>query len=196
MQDGDFKVEIRELGRKDIPHVVSIGRHQLGLDYISSTDFLEALSEPGRFCIVAQEGRRDFAGFALCREFGPEDVPEELALPEGPENDRVCSAKKIGLLDAVAVETHAARHGVGTQLCRAAVDRFIEDGCDLLVSMAWVHVDGKEPIKKALLANGFERTSLQIPGYWNLWVDSEDGHLCPVCGHPCKCSAALWIKSL
>lgn len=165
------------------------------MDYISEDDFEQVLSDPGQFCIVAlMDGRP--SGFAICREFGPEAEPDELALMDSVERTRLLSAARIGLVDSVAVDPSASGHGIGSGMCAAACERFARDGCDSAVAMAWVHEDGLEPISGSLVRSGFTRTGLVIKGYWNMWVDSEKGHMCPFCGAPCRCSAALWMRSL
>ena len=189
------RIEIRELRETDIGALVPIGMEQLGVDYISDADFLNVFEDPGQFCLVSEVDGVP-SGFAICREFGPEDEPGELALPDTPERDWVVSGTKIGLIDSVAIGADVGGLGLGRMLCGACLDRFSEDGCDRVVSMAWVHFDGTEPIRKALTGAGFERTGLVIEGYWNQWVGSQEGHHCPYCGAPCHCFAAMWRKSL
>lgn len=196
MPEGAREYEVTDVARWNIPYATSIGRRQLGIDYIGTTDFLEAMSAPGQFCKVAVRRGREVLGFALCREFGPEGIDRELDLPECRERTDLLSAERIGLLDSVAVDRGRHGRGIGSALTGACVDRFAADGCDVLVCMAWVHTDGKEPIGRALAGNGFEPTGLSIEGYWNRWVDTEGGHICPVCGFPCACSARLWTRSL
>lgn len=192
---GGAGIEVRELGRDDFAALTSIGKSQLGVDYISEADFEEAMSDPGQFCFVPVVDGVP-SGFAICREFGPEAEAEELDLPDSEERDWVRSRGRIGLVDSVALDPSVGGRGVGTALCEACLDRFRSDGCDSAVSMAWVHHDGVEPIRKALTNAGFERTPLQIRGYWNEWVETEGGHMCPYCGSPCRCFGALWRRSL
>ncbi len=195
MQGSTGQILIRDVIESDYQTLTGIGRRQLGSDYISDDDFIEATEDPGEFCIVAVRDGIPL-GFAICREFGPEDEAKELSLPESPQRDKVRGSRKIGLLDSVAVGEDAVGLGIGTALCEEALDRFSLDGCDLAVSMAWVHFDGPEPIAGTLTRGGFQRTELVIQGYWNMWVESEGGHQCPFCGAPCHCYAAMWIKEL
>lgn len=195
MQAGAGDIEIREIRGSDVQTLVVIGMLQLGVDYISDDDFTESMEDPGEFCLVATINGVP-SGFAICREFGPEGEAKELALPESDGREWVLAQKRIGLIDSVAIGPDAGGRGLGRRLCEACIDRFRQDGCDSAVSMAWVHFDGVEPIKKALTGAGFERTHLQIRGYWNQWVPSEGGHNCPYCGAPCNCFGAMWRRSL
>ena len=193
MAEDASRIEVRELTRKEIPSLTSLGRHRLGLDYVATSDFLEALAEDDRFCMVAFDGKLP-VGFALCREFGPEDEPEEMALPESPELDDLLGRGRIGLVRLVAVAPDSAGRGAASAMVAACLERMAEDGCGVAASMARVTPEGKEELRRALSSNGFGRTALSVPGYLNLWVDSEDGHFCPQCGQPCRCSAVLWTR--
>lgn len=195
MQAGTGDIEIRQVIGSDVQKLTVIGMLQLGVDYISDDDFTEAMEDPDQFCLVATINGEP-SGFAICREFGPEGERDELALPESPERDWVLSSRRIGLIDSVAISPDAGGRGIGRMLCNECLETFRRDGCDSAVSMAWVHFDGVEPIRKALSSAGFERTPLQIRGYWNQWVPSEGGHRCPYCGAPCDCFGAMWRKRL
>ena len=186
---------IRDIVKEDIPYLVPIGMSQLGVDYISDEDFIEAMEDPGQCCLVSVADGV-LCGFAICREFPPDAETEELALPDTPERDWVRSGSMVGLIDSVAISSEVGGRGIGRMLCEACLERFGKDGCDRAVSMAWVHRDGAEPIRKALRETGMERTGLVIEGYWNQWVGSSEGHHCPYCGAPCHCFAAMWRKSL
>ena len=186
---------IRDIVKEDIPYLVPIGMGQLGVDYISDEDFIEAMEDPGQCCLVSVADGVP-CGFAICREFPPDAETEELALPDTPERDWVRSGSMVGLIESVAISSEVGGRGIGRMLCEACLERFGKDGCDRAVSMAWVHRDGAEPIRKALRETGMERTGLVIEGYWNQWVGSSEGHHCPYCGAPCHCFAAMWRKSL
>ncbi len=195
MQAGHPGFVIRDIKVEDIPELTMVGRSQLGVDYISDEDFVDAMDDPHQFCLVAEKDGVPI-GFAICREFGPEDEGNELALPDSPERDMVVQSDRIGLIDSVAVGEDAHGLGVGTAFCDSCTRIFSEDGCDLSISMAWVHFDGIEPIGGSLRRADFIRSDLVIEGYWNMWVDSEKGHQCPYCGAPCHCFAALWYRRI
>lgn len=195
MQSGFGQFESRPLTEADIPVLVEIGKERLGRDYIGPDDFMTALVDPGQFCeTVVCSGVP--IGFAICREFGPECEETELDLPDSPQRDLVLSSRRIGLLDSVAIADGYGGRGYGAELIRRCLSRMEEDGCDLAVSMAWVHRDGVEPIRKALSSAGLSRSDLVIEGYWNEWVDSSAGHDCPICGAPCHCFGAFWYRRL
>lgn len=187
--------EIRELDSGDVPALVAIGKERLGVDYIGPEDFEDVFSDPGQFCLVTVCDGVPM-GFAICREFGPEDEGRELDLPDSPQRDSVLSAPRIGLVDSVSTADGYGGKGYGTRLVEACIDRMASDGCTLAVSMAWVHRDGTEPIRKALSGAGFVRSDLVIEGYWNRWVGSEEGHHCPICGAPCHCFGAFWSRPI
>lgn len=190
---GDFR--IRGLREDDIPFLVPIGKERLGVDYIGPEDFTDVFSDPGQFCLVTECDGVPM-GFAICREFGPEEEHSELDLPDSPQREMVLAAPRIGLVDSVSTADGYGGRGYGRMLVEACLDRMRADGCTLAVSMAWVHRDGVEPIRKALSSAGFTRTGLVIEGYWNEWVGSKEGHHCPYCGAPCHCFGAFWYRDL
>ena len=61
--------EYRMLRASDIPEAVVISKLQLGVDYLDDGDFEDAMSDPGQFCVVAEEDGR-VAGFSICQVFG------------------------------------------------------------------------------------------------------------------------------
>lgn len=186
---------IRELRAGDVDALVPIGKDRLGIDYIGREDFDEVLSDGDQFCLVPVMDDVPI-GFAICREFGPGREQAELDLPDSPQRDLVLGSGRIGLVDSVSIADGYGGHGYGTMLVEACLDRMRADGCDLSVSMAWVHPDGVEPIAKALRGAGFIRSDLVIRGYWNEWVASAEGHHCPICGAPCRCSGAFWSRCI
>ena len=50
--------EYRMLRASDIPEAVAISKLQLGVDYLDDGDFEDAMSDPGQFCVVAEEDGR------------------------------------------------------------------------------------------------------------------------------------------
>jgi ribosomal protein S18 acetylase RimI-like enzyme len=182
------------LERRQVPGVLEISLRELGSDYLSEDDFIEAVDSDDVFCITAFEGEKAL-GFSVCRVFGPEDVDADLKLPDSAERDRMMSYGRIGLLDSVSVSDAAKGRGVGTSMVEACLSEFSARRADEAAAMAWKSVTGRTNIAGLLLRHGFQ-PSLEIPGYWNLMVDSPLGHDCPVCGAPCRCSAVLYSRHL
>ena len=164
----------------DIPEAVRISKVQLGIDYLDEGDFEDAMSDPGQFCIVAEEDGR-VAGFAICQVFGPELEGEKLMLPDCPERDMVMSTPLTGLLDSVAVSAEFNGRGIGTELGRRCVSEMRRRGCGIVCAMAWKNIHGVTNIARVLERLGLQET-VAIQGYWNLMVDSPEGHDCPICG--------------
>ena len=124
--------EVREITTEDIPFLTPIGKGQLGVDYISDADFEEAISDPGQFCLTPVVDGVP-SGFAICREFGPESEPEELALPDSGYRDWVRSRRRIGLVDSVALSPSVGGRGIGKALYMEALEIFRDNGCESIV---------------------------------------------------------------
>lgn len=178
----------------DIPSVLGVSLEELGSDYLSASDFEDAIESGGQFCLVA---RLDGVpvGFAICKLFGPEDVDDALRLPDCPERDSLLSKSKIGLLDSVAVSDRVKGKGAGTALSAACMERFIEEEVESVTAMAWEDYTGHSNIAPILLRMGLS-PSIAIKGYWNQFVSSPEGHDCPMCGAPCRCFGRLYLADL
>ena len=123
--------EYRMLRASDIPEAVEISKRQLGVDYLDDGDFEDAMSDPGQFCVVAEEGGR-VAGFSICQVFGPELEGEKLMLPDCPERDLVMSIPLTGLLDSVAVSADFKGKGIGTELGRRCNEEMRARGVEII----------------------------------------------------------------
>lgn len=187
-------IEVRRITERDIPGALRISLVELGEDYLSEKDFMEAIGSDRTFCNVAVEDG-NVLGFAVCQMFGPEDEPEYLGLPDGPERDSVMSCRRIGLLDSVSVDDSCKGRGIGRVMCGRCVDDMVAEGCDMVCAMAWKSFSGRTNIAGILKGLGLEET-ISIQGYWNRMVDSPEGHHCPECGAPCRCYGVFWRRSL
>ena len=77
---------------------------------------------------------------------------------------------------------------------RASCNKLLDEGADVICSMAWKSIHGVTNAGKLLVEIGLEE-SMAIEGYWNQLVDSPEGHHCPVCVHPpCKCYGVLYTR--
>lgn len=183
------------LTEDDIPGALRIALRELGEDYLSAADFREALGTEGSFCLVARR-RSEVVGFAICRIFGPDELDDRLRLPDGPERELLASKDVIGLFDSVSVAEDSKGMGVGSLLTDRCLEVFLEAGAGIAVAMGWEDRDGRCNIDGILVGRlGMER-AYAIEGYWNQFVDSPGGHMCPSCGRPCRCSGRLFHKVL
>ena len=189
-------IEITDLRKEHIPDALSISRRELGIDYLFECDFMECL-EPhnGYFCKIAVEGNR-VCGFIINHVFGPEEADEFLKLPPSKERDKVLSVRKIGILDSASVDDTFKGMGIGSKLIQASYDEMLFNDVDAICAMAWKSINGTTNIKGILEKIGLEET-ISIPGYWNLMVESPEGHHCPDCKEPpCRCSGVFYVKYL
>lgn len=184
-----------DLCERHLPDVLRICRQELGADYHSEDDFNECLASNGkRFCKVILDDGGVVCGFAISMMMNPEAADEYLKLPDSMERDRILSVEKIGVLDAAAVDNARKRGGLGKLLARASCDKLLDEGADVICSMAWKSIHGVTNARKILLENGLKE-SLAIEGYWNQMVSSPEGHLCPVCKKPpCRCYGVLYVR--
>lgn len=187
-------LRIVDLSPEHIPQVLEISKVEFGIDYLFEKDFLDCIGKEDVFCKVAMLGD-EVVGFCICRIFGPERVDEELKLPVSKERDIMMSFKRIGLLDAITLRSDMQGHGYGTVLADESYRAMLEKGVDSVCAMAWKSIRGTTNAKR-LLENLGMSASIEIQGYWNLMVDSPEGHHCPHCEPPCKCFGVLYYKPI
>lgn len=187
-------LELTDLSAEDIPALLEISRTEFGTDYLFERDFLECIGKDDVFCRVASlEGEP--VGFCICRLFGPGSVDERLKLPDSEERDLMLSFDRIGLLDAVTLRSDVQGRGFGTVLADDCYDRMVSSGAEIICAMAWKSIRGTTNSRKLLEKLGL-KGSLEIQGYWNMMVDSPEGHHCPHCDPPCKCFGVLYCGTV
>jgi len=186
---------IFDLDERHMPDVLSVCQQELGPDYHSEADFRKCLgSSREHFCKVILDAEGAVCGFLTAMMMGPESADEYLKLPDSKERDKILSVRKIGILDAAAVDSAKKRGGLGRLLVRASCIKLMDEGADVICSMAWKSIHGVTNAGKLLVEIGLEE-SMAIEGYWNQLVDSPEGHQCPVCVHPpCKCYGVLYTR--
>ena len=165
---------------------------ELGSDYLTEKDFLDVLNTDDGFCKVSVQNKI-VSGFSICRIFGPDRIDEMLALPDCDERDVLMGFNTIGLLDSVAVAHEMKEKGIGSELIDACCKELVSRGAKVICAMAWKDVNGIANIERILVRTGM-LPHMEIKGYWNRFVPSPEGHDCPICGRPCKCSAVLYLK--
>jgi len=183
---------IHNLTVNHIPIVLNIAATELGSDYLTEQDFLEVLDADDGFCMISITDNI-VSGFSICKIFGPDKIDEMLALPDCGERNALNTHRTIGLLDSVAVAQEMKGKGIGSELIDVCCKELAARGADVLCAMAWKDVNGNANIGNLLKKTGMS-PSIEIMGYWNRFVASPEGHDCPVCGRPCKCSAVLYMK--
>ena len=183
-------LRIEDLNKRHIPETMAISKIEFGSDYLSEKEFIDCIGKEDVFCRVAVlDG--EVVGFYICRLFGPDKVDDELKLPDSKERDMMMSFKRIGLLDAITLRSDMQGHGYGTILANDCYDAMVSKGADCVCAMAWKSIRGTTNAKRLLENLGMEE-SIAIQGYWNLMVDSPEGHHCPHCDPPCKCYGVLY----
>ena len=187
-------MDIVDLSAEHIPQALEISKVEFGTDYLFEKDFMDCIGKEDVFCRVAVLGDV-VIGFCICRLFGPEKVDEELKLPESKERDYMMSFRRIGLLDAITLRADMQGHGYGMMLARDCYERMLSMGADAVCAMAWKSIRGTTNAKR-LLENLGMKESIAIQGYWNLMVDSTEGHHCPHCDPPCKYYGVLYSRKV
>ncbi len=193
MMTGEYAIV--DLDERHMSDVLRICRQELGPDYHSEADFRKCLgSSREHFCKVILDDEEMVCGFLTSMMTGPESAGEYLKLPDSRERDKVLSLRKIGILDAAAIDNARKRGGLGRLLIRASYKKLMDEGADVICGMAWKSIHGTTNAGKILAEIGLEE-SMAIEGYWNHVVNSPEGHHCPVCtAPPCRCYGVLYTR--
>jgi ribosomal protein S18 acetylase RimI-like enzyme len=185
-------IVVVDLSEEHIPYLMEISSVELGSDYLKEEDFRNTLTSEDDFCLVAVDGTVPL-GFALCNIFGKEKVDSILHMPDGPERDEILGYGRVGYLSSVAVSDSVKKKGIGKSIVAESEREFDRRKVDVSCAMAWKSVDGTVNISKVVEGVGMKEVA-EFKGYWNDPRVFPDGHNCPVCGNPCKCSAVYYLK--
>ena len=193
MMSGEYAIV--DLNEHQMPDVLRICQQEFGPDYHSEADFNKCLgSSREHFCKVILDDEGAVCGFSTAMMMGPESADEYLKLPDSRERDKILSIRKIGILDAAAVDNARKRGGLGRLLIGASCNKLLDEGAHVICGMAWKNLHGVTNVGKILVEIGLEE-SMAIEGYWNRLVDSPEGHHCPVCMEPpCRCYGVLYAR--
>lgn len=102
-------------------------------------------------------------------------------------------------ISSIVVQPSARRRGVARRLVEAAEAAIRARGRTFAWAAAWVYEDGTSPGSEMFTALGYELRG-HIDLYWFQEGASvgpgEPGAICPDCGAPCRCTAAIFVKDL
>lgn len=185
-------VDVVGFRREHLQRLMEISMAELGSDYHEEEDFLMTLCSDDDFCLVAVDDTGP-VGFTICNVLGTDRMDSILHMPDCPERDEILGFGRVGYLAAVSVSDSAKRRGIGKLLVGEAEKEFDRRHVDVSCAMAWKSVDRTVNIAKVLQSAGMEAVA-EFKGYWDDPRAFPNGHDCPVCGNPCKCSAVLYLK--
>lgn len=175
---------IRDATRGDLAAMRRIMDVQIGHGQLEVT--LDALSEDGPgFALVAVVDRT-VAGLCLCSVMKPGSIARALrsGLPD------VLRARRIGLLDTVAVAPGMTGRGLGSALVDEARARFRARKVRVWATAAWKSPEGVTV--STILARAGMQPFTEVPDFWRE-ASLSQGFRCPACGTPpCTCSAVMY----
>ncbi len=100
---------------------------------------------------------------------------------------------------SVAVDPSARRQGVARELVGAAESEIRRRRLSTAWAAAWIYSGGRSPGSELFKALGYSARG-QIGHYWfrpgpSICPD-QPGSVCPECGAPCRCTAAIFVKQV
>ncbi len=185
------KLSIRTAARADLPDIRGIVDAQFGRRRLMGHP--EDAARPDGFTLVAEHDG-NVLGVCLASVFTPGAVGRLMraGLPD------VLHARRIGLLDTLAVHPDHTGQGLGSRLADAARDRFRARKVRVWASVAW-HPAAATP-DTPTLAPILDRAGMEpfaeVTDYWRTESLSHR-FTCPACGEPpCECSAVMYAGAI
>lgn len=180
-------LSIRLASPVDSPAVQAIIRCQVGHEpLLGGPDTFR--HDPYGFALVA-ESDRTIVGVCLGTTMKPGPMARMLrsGLPD------VLHARRIGLLDTVAVHPDHTGRGLGTHLTQAAREQLRRQRAGV-----WAAVARQTP-HGVTMGAFLERVGLEpfaeVPGFWSVGENAPAG--CPACGGAaCRCSAVMYAGAI
>jgi ribosomal protein S18 acetylase RimI-like enzyme len=100
---------------------------------------------------------------------------------------------------SVAVDPSARRQGAARQLVAAAESEIRRRRLPTAWAAAWIHPGGRSPGSELFMKLGYSARG-RIELYWfkpsPSILPDQPGSICPDCGAPCRCTAAIFVKRL
>jgi GNAT superfamily N-acetyltransferase len=112
----------------------------------------------------------------------------------------VCAdAALVGELHAIAVAPHARRRGVARHLVTVLEAHLRAAGLRIVLAVAWVRRDDRPDARRVLAALGYHDHG-HLERFWfhagPVLAPDDPGAVCPDCGAPCRCTAAIMTHAL
>lgn len=185
---------ILQLNAKHLNHVLALFGKCLGEKYITPHQLGE-YATPGErkkgFVAVVQ-GK--VIGAVTCEIVTLDSIEKASLIPLTQLKSllpEISFHNGIGLIKSLAVYENFRGRGVASALVKAAVEWLASQEATKIITVAWVS-NGTCNAQGVLESCGFYKIS-EIPQFWH--SDSlEKGYLCPDCGNPCRCSAAIFVS--
>ena len=147
-------------------------------------------ADPTAAVWIARQGASPVVGAAVARLLIPEDAHYYERF--GPEAVELFTGT-VGSYEAVSVEPHLRRRGVGRLLTQVSLEWMREQGCDVAVTLAWLS-GNRDSSPELFRRLGFQEGPTLDRFYFE--ESLRDGWICPICGGPCLCSATLFTLRL
>lgn len=184
-------MHVRQATENDIPAIIPIADKEFGQGYLTESQLQAYISEPEQYLFkIAEDVNGMLEGFCISIIACPNEMGHYLQ--DAGAKQLFNGEEKIGIIKSVAITTKG--RGTGTMLIRESMDVLKEQyHIRQFCSIGWKHPDGHINIEGVLKRSGFTAAK-EIAGYWK--EDSiKNNYSCPVCGHPCKCAAVIFIKT-
>ncbi len=178
----DFK--IRDIVNTDLPSVISIANEELGNNYFEGVLNNEKIDNLSILRVIEKDNH-EIAGFCYAYLAPPESL-DGILTP-------LSSGLKTAILKTIAIKNRYKNTGLGKTMIDDMIRELELIHTQIIISTVWYNQ--LNPAIRIIMNNSDFKLHKEIPNYWT--NDSiEKGYQCPVCGHPCICSAIIYYRLL
>lgn len=178
----EFK--IRDFVNTDLPSIISIANEELGKGYFEGVLNCEKHINQSILRVVEKDNN-EIAGFCYAY-FNPAESLTDILRP-------LSYGLKTGVLKTIVIKDRYKNNGLGKAFIDDMIEKLNLTQTQVVISTVW---DNQfNPAIRIIMRHAGFKSYQEIPNYWT--NDSiEKGYQCPVCGHPCFCSAIIYYKKL
>lgn len=172
---------LQYLNEAHLPDVLAIADSRFGSGYITRDELMD-----GRAIVLVGVERDIVIGFVLFYLMEGSNFPVEL-YGTFPHGGRALYVKSI------AIDKCFERNGYATALLQMVVNIARRQNAICCYAYLWVAGD-RVPAGAVFDALSFKRV-WEIPDFW-FQSSLKKPFECPICGHPCRCTALLVCRPL
>lgn len=183
-------VSIEPLSDHDLPQVMALSAQTLGDGYLAGQrPYASALAQ----LTAKRDGR--VLGFSLgylAEKRRYKDVLKQQVSCTPPLLSSADGRGSLGVIQTVGVARDCQRQGLGTRLVSETTNALLGLEASAIIVIAW-KARGVVALDAVLARNRYAPL-LSLPRFWHQ-ESLRMGYQCPVCGHPCRCDAVLYLRT-
>ncbi|MGB0404167.1 MAG: hypothetical protein ACPGEG_08730 [Salibacteraceae bacterium] len=173
--------------------ILELSDNLFGKDYIDEAQLTIFLSDPNTKVITEVSDEGNLMGFSIVRKLDWQGLKSEFYEYPKQLEKHFNQDQIIGFRKSTGVSPQFQNQGLASKMTLEG-NQWLEEKCDLLVSICWVK-KGEPEFSKILRKDGFK----ELEKLQNVWYQEslDKNYQCGVCGQPpCNCEAIVYAKHI